>query len=482
MTLDEIEDGLRGLAAQLAAGECDFLMLLAEFDRRDGWGGWGMRSAAHWLSLHCGMRLGAARERVRVARALPRLPLVRAAFAEGRLSYCKVRALTRVATPVTEPELVEVALAATGAQVEQVVKHWRTTLVAEMSASSQLRRCLRRREDADGSVVYTLRVAPEDAAVIDAAIEGARHVVLDETGHAVETPEETSLAAQLSDEPPIARAGADAFVLIAESFIAADALVGRAPVEVVIHADVEALAHVVRPSRPTAPSEAGVSVAQRAAALRPPGCRTDTGGPLSAGTVLRLLCGSSTRVMVSAAGNPLYLGRSARHASHRQRRALKARDGCCRFPGCTQTKRLIPHHVSWWSHGGDTDLDNLVLLCPAHHRAVHEVGYTIEALGQGRFLFHRPDGGLLPETGPPVDLRNASLPLRPVDSSTFGPTWAGERLDINQLVQALAANTINAAAHNLLSVPDGERAATLRESAGWPLDTSRPKDRSLSAA
>ena len=170
LTTEQLEDGMRRLAAQLAAGECDFLSLLAEFDRRDGWGGWGVRSAAHWLSLHCGMRLGAARERVRVAHALPHLPLIRQAFAEGRLSYCKVRALTRVATPVTEPELVEVALAATGAQLERVVRQWRTTLVAEMSASSQLRRGLRRREEIDGSVVYTLRVPPEDAAAT-----GRRH-------------------------------------------------------------------------------------------------------------------------------------------------------------------------------------------------------------------------------------------------------------------------------------------------------------------
>ena len=102
LTTEQLEDGMRLLAAQLAAGECDFLSLLAEFDRRDGWGGWDMRSAAHWLSLHCGMRLGAARERVRVARAPPHLP-------------------------------------------------------SERSASSQLRRGLRRREEIDGSVVFGAR-------------------------------------------------------------------------------------------------------------------------------------------------------------------------------------------------------------------------------------------------------------------------------------------------------------------------------------
>lgn len=485
LTNEELEDGMRRLGAQLAAAECDFLSLLAEFDRRDAWGGWGVRSAAHWLSLHCGMRLGAARERVRVARALPLLPVVREAFSEGRLSYCKVRALTRVATPVTERELVEVALATTGAQLERVVKQWRSTLVAEMSASSQLRRCLRRREEVDGSVIYTLRVPPEDAAAMDVAIEAARRVVLDDDGRPIETPEETTLAEHLTDEPPIARAGADALVLLAESFLASGS-VGRAHVEVVVHTDVGALPDVLpdtqpgtqpdtRPHTPPdvpSPSESpgepdGVGLAQRVAVRRPPGARTESGAPLAASTVLRLLCGASTRVMVSAKGNPLHLGRSVRHATHRQRRALQVRDGCCRFPGCTQTKRLIPHHVWWWSRRGPTDLDNLALLCPTHHRAVHEVGYTIEALGQGRFAFYRPGGMRLPDTGPPVDI--GGDPLAEPSHNGHAITWAGERLDIGMLVQALAANTINAAGHSLSTIPNSELSATLREAAQWPL-------------
>jgi hypothetical protein len=496
LTTEQLEDGMRRLAAQLAAGECDFLSLLAEFDRRDGWGGWGMRSAAHWLSLHCGLRLGAARERVRVAHALPHLPLVREAFAAGRLSYCKVRALTRVATPVTERDLVEVALAATGAQLERVVRQWRTTLVAEMSASSQLRRGLRRREEVDGSVVYTLRVPPEDAAAIDVAIEAARRVVLDDAGRPVETPEETRLAAHLTDEPPIARAGADAFMVLAESFLAAGSVNG-AKVEVVVHADVTALPDIrsdiepdgepdiqpdgepdrERPSKSHG-SPDGSSLAQRVATVRPPGARTGSGTPLEPSTVLRLLCGASTRVAVSAKGNPLHLGRTVRHASHRQRRALQSRDDSCRFPGCTQTRRLIPHHV-WWSRGGPTDLDNLLLICPAHHRAVHEVGYTIAALGGGRFVFHRPDGVRLPETGTPVDIAGVPLAEPALDCDAI--TWGGERLDVDMLVHALAANTINAAGHDLMTVPDRDVAATLRVSAEWPLDTT-PTNLALEAA
>ena len=150
------------LAGTLAATESEFLLLVAELDDRGLWGRPGLRSAAHWLSWRLGMTLGAARERVRVGHALRQLPTIATAFSEGQLSYCKVRALTRVATPETESELLEIGLGATGAQCERVVRAWRTVLTAEMSARSQLGRSMRRRAEADGSVVYTLRVASDD--------------------------------------------------------------------------------------------------------------------------------------------------------------------------------------------------------------------------------------------------------------------------------------------------------------------------------
>lgn len=108
--------------------------------------------------------------------------------------------------------------------------------------------------------------------------------------------------------------------------------------------------------------------------------------------MLRLLCGASAQLMVHARdGRPLDLGRRRRHASLKKRRALWVRDGGCRFPGCNQRHRLIPHHSVFWSSGA-TDLDLLVLLCPTHHRAVHELGYGVDALGGGRFRFTTPTG------------------------------------------------------------------------------------------
>lgn len=401
LSLTHLEDRLSCLAARLAAAECEFLVTLAEFDRRQGWGASGMKSSAHWLSWRTGMRLGVARERVRVARALARLPLVLEQFAAGRLSYCKVRALSRVATPPTEADLVELALGATGAQLERILRAWRRTLIGEQAASRHLRRGLTRREEPDGSVTFTLRVAPEDAAVLDAAIRTGRRLVLDERGRLAETPEEVRLAEMVTGEAPITRADADVLVLIAETFLGtperADGVdrpslaPGSDARVVLVHADLDALAP--EPGNPDpgagrAPFEDGEPLEQHAAAARPSSCHTADGTPLLRETVLRMLCDSPAQLLVRARdGRPLDLGRSRRHASRRQRRALLERDGGCRFPGCTQRHRLVPHHSAWWSRGGATDLDLLVLLCPTHHRAVHELGYGVRAMGRGRFRF-----------------------------------------------------------------------------------------------
>ena len=249
MSDDELEERLCALAGTLAATEAEFLLLVAELDDRGLWGRPGLRSAAHWLSWRLGMRLGAAREHVRVGHALRELPAIATAFGAGQLSYCKVRALTRVATPATESELLEIGLGTTGAQCEQVVRAWRTVLTAEMSASSQLSRSMRRRTEANGSVVYTLRVAADDAPVVDAALGLARAVVLDDDGRPVETAEETALAAEITCDPPAVRADADAFLLLAESFVAAGGPTGKRGdgLEVVLHADLTTLLAAIEP-------------------------------------------------------------------------------------------------------------------------------------------------------------------------------------------------------------------------------------------
>ena len=122
--LDRLGDEIAELAAHLDAAAARLLDLIREFDARGGWGH-GFRSCAHWLSWRVGLEPGAAREHVRVARALGSLPQLREALARGDLSYSKVRALTRVATPETEERLLAVGRAGTAEHVELIVRGWR---------------------------------------------------------------------------------------------------------------------------------------------------------------------------------------------------------------------------------------------------------------------------------------------------------------------------------------------------------------------
>jgi len=107
--LAELESEICTLAGHLAAATCRFLVLLAEFDAREGWASWDMPSCAAWLSWKCQLGSSTAREHVRVARALTALPVIRGEFAAGRFSYAKVRALTRIATPDSDADLAEMA-------------------------------------------------------------------------------------------------------------------------------------------------------------------------------------------------------------------------------------------------------------------------------------------------------------------------------------------------------------------------------------
>ena len=157
-------------AVRLAAATAAWLRLVAEFDRREGWHAVGVLSCAHWLAWQCGMSPGAAREHVRVARALTTLPRLTAAFTEGRLSYSKVRALTRVAEPDTEESLLEFALAATASQTERLVRQWRRADASD-AATLSLKRQFEYWWDDDGMLVLRVRLEPDQGAHLLTAID-----------------------------------------------------------------------------------------------------------------------------------------------------------------------------------------------------------------------------------------------------------------------------------------------------------------------
>src|SRR4249920_2963889 len=129
--IDELAAEICTLTGHINAANHRWLMLIAEFDGRNGWSDGATQSCAHWLNWKCGMAMGAAREKLRVARALENLPKVSAAMACGRLSYSKVREITRVASTGTEDYLLMIAEHGTAAHVEKLVRAYRRCHEAE---------------------------------------------------------------------------------------------------------------------------------------------------------------------------------------------------------------------------------------------------------------------------------------------------------------------------------------------------------------
>ncbi len=348
MSLEELEREICELSAHIAAACCRRLILLAEWDERRGWAEWGARSCAQWLSWRCSIAPGAAREQVRVAHRLTELPLLRAAFGAGELSYCKARALTRVATPEIEAELVEIAQHATGAQLEKLVRGYRGALSATLegaNASHESRGLSWDWED-DGSLRIRGRLPAEDGALLLAALEQAKEQAEEEV------------------KEPASIRYVDALVDVARSALASGEASGRAgePCQFVVHVDAQSLADDHVRDR----------------------CELERGPALPPETVRRLACDASIVRILERDGVPLSVGRRTRTIRPGLRRALQSRDGDCRFPGCTHERFLHGHHIQHWARGGATELDNLVQLCSYHHRLVHEGGFSIDRGGRRR--------------------------------------------------------------------------------------------------
>src|SRR5574338_237803 len=238
----ELAARITELAGHLNAATHRWLVLLAEFDRRQGWSDGFTKSCAHWLNWQCGIDLGAAREKVRVARALESLPAISAAMASGQLSYSKVRALTRVATPATESVLLNVALHGTAHHVEKLVRQFRQVQeVAALSreARQQAQRGIRYRYDADGSMLLSVRLPAEAGAIVLRALNAAMPEAPNGFGGDYSDP--LPVAAETSPHPETppsyAQRRADALAVLAESFLAhgAEALKGGERQQIVVH-------------------------------------------------------------------------------------------------------------------------------------------------------------------------------------------------------------------------------------------------------
>jgi hypothetical protein len=411
--VDELGEAIAELASRIHAATYDLLVMLREFDARSGWAN-GFLSCAHWLHWRTGIDLGAAREKVRVANALACLPMVSGAMQRGEVSYAKVRALSRVASPENEARLLEVAYAGTAAHVERLVRAWRRCDRVEETRTNErahLNRSVTTYIDEDGMVVLRARLTPELGAIVQRALEAASDQLYEASRQAA--PPES-----VAEETTSAQRRADALGLLAGAALGGG--FDRAPsaerYQVVLHVDEE--------SHQTIGERAGQAVLEL----------SDGGVRVSAETSRRLACDASVVEMTEGAdGLVLDVGRRSRTVPTAIRRALQARDARCRFPGCA-ARRCDAHHITHWADGGATALHNLVLLCRRHHRLVHEGGYRVDVDAFGRSRFVRPNGAVLDDA--PRISATGTLPS-PNGRGTRFPAWDGTRFNVAYAIDVL---------------------------------------------
>ncbi len=344
IAIGELGEEIASLSAHLDAATHRLLECIRQFDESGGWCAQGALSCAHWLAWRLGWDTATAREKVRVARALGKLPAIDEAFRSATLSYAKVRALTRVATPENEGKLLDLALVATGAQLERFCRDYRAATLPDEPAPTPEERSVYKRVLPGGMVKLELVLEPDEADLILRAVERAREVRAERA-----EPEEEPAAADVSAE---ARwpSRADGAVEVAESFLAGHPVTGSGGerFQVMVHLGQETLG---------ADGEWSATL--------------EDGSRVSAETLRRVACDCGL-VALGGEGESLNIGRRTRSIPLALRRALLLRDRGCAFPGCTHSKFLHAHHIEHWLHGGETSLENTALvcnLCRARHKA-----------------------------------------------------------------------------------------------------------------
>ena len=426
--LDPLGDEIALLCAHITAATYRLLCLLRVYEEEERWQ--GFRSCAHWLSWRTGISLGPAREKMRVARCLPSLSLIPEAFAKGELSYSKVRALTRIANPENEEKLLDFSRHGTTAHVERMVRHWRRLDRGDASEAARAeRRGLSVWLTDEGSYEVRGRLNPEVGALLVKALEVAEGRLY-----------RAERRAQTEHLTTALQRRADALGLWLEERV-------QPQVQLVVHSFKGEEQEKRKEHREREHDQEMSTVLV-----------TEEGSSVSAETSSRLACDAEVVPIARGAdGSVLDVGRRRRTVGWRLRKALEARDGGCRFPGCDSRARTHAHHITPWAEGGETAMTNLVLLCPFHHRAVHEGGWRVEMdeCGTPRFLNPlrtpvpvvpvSPDlGGLVPRDAArarPMSSRASPASTTQdfglgrwhgqdgIDAWTGDSLWTGERID-----------------------------------------------------
>ena len=510
--IDDLEEEIISLAKHMNQDEYRFLVMVREFDIRQGWRAYQFNNCAEWLNMKCGISPGTAREKVRVALALLDLPQCSEGFAKGELSYSKVRAMTRAATVFNEEALVDYALKATAHQVEEHCRRLRNADRRQSTPDARRAwqaRSLRRTCHPDGMMSIYVELPREQGELVMKALEmamaaaagdtadeayqmyaaavaaGQGDKVNDKTGDTVSqtstsnTTDQVNIAGQahatgkadvkagdaagqgdkVNDEAgdAVSQTGdtADLAINAGQLHAAAgnagqahaanvkDGLAHAADQAATITGEKDGVAPVAEKAAANTKDKAGkkktaeqalaeyqqsnaffarqadalVAVAREylsgtggekktksdnyqvvvhvdAAALQDKGGKSD----LPVESVRRIACDADLVAVTSdAKGNLLNLGRKHRVVSPQLKRALLARDKCCTYPSCSHEQFLEAHHLMHWADGGETSLDNTMLICNRHHRLLHEGGFTILKNFAGEWYFRTAAGKVLPE-------------------------------------------------------------------------------------
>lgn len=438
--LEQLGARIRGMAADLAATTCQWLHLIERFDRENGWAGVGIASCAAWLSWTCSISKSTAREYVRVARSLPQLPLVDAAFAAGRLSYSKVRVLVKVAAEVDEATLLEQAQVQTVSQLESTVRAFRR-------GDGWSQECRRRASwhwDDDGMLCLSARLPADEGALLLAALEQSRG----DLRGADDVPSEAKTTNR--------SAGSDTDVQPDDGDRSRAQLTGADPVDVARADMLMAVVHRAQAAGRTDSSgddrHLVVVHTNGREFAQPVTGHLENGPGLEPKAVDRIACDAAWVHVVHDVreGEPLRLGRKTRKISPALRRALRIRDGACVFPGCDRRSHLDAHHALSWSLGGPTDLENLLLVCRFHHMLLHEAGFGVRAdtssavgrqKGAGvRWEFTDPVGRAVPAVPPAFVPGPDAQPQQHCDPDALLPGWRGEPFQLAETVAVLARN------------------------------------------
>jgi hypothetical protein len=387
-----------------------------------------VRSCAHWLNWRCGIGLTAAREKVRVGHALAGLPQTQAAFASGQLSYSKARAITRVGTQENESFLLSYAQYGSASQLEKTCRLYRNQYSDRNDDAEQERRVSCRHHDqrqltthwdAHGCLIVRANLTPEQGALVLKAIEAAVDTLS-------QTTETEAVKDDSAESPPLdideikrqrGNRRADALVLMAESLLqhkTSDSC-SADRYQVIVHVDAETLMQQRYPKPSFKPD-----------------CTIEKQIALPIETARRLSCCSKLVVALRDGSDVLSVGRSTRAVPPAIQRALQIRDGVCQFPGCACQHHLDAHHIEHWADGGETSLDNLIQLCHAHHKLMHEGGFSVARVA-GKLVFKKPDGSDL-SPSPRLKASDRLLPLQAADIWQ----WCGDSMDYSTAMSGLA--------------------------------------------